>query len=312
MRNSERVVRKRMADGSVKTYHYAAKQRAPRFGAETVGALVMAYKASPEWSRLADATQAVYATYLKVLEAAPHTLVRDVTRRDLLAVRDAVAAGRGNGAATGFMRAASALFSWAVDREWIDTTPATRIRALPGGHLPAWTGEHMAAALAALPEPLRRAVVLARHTGQRRGDLCAMRWDAYDGTVLRVRQQKTGAELVLPVPPALRAELDAWRQNRATLTILDDGQGAPWVAQRLTERLARALAKLGMAGLGIHGVRKHRAAELADHGASTHEIAAVTGHRTLGMVALYTASADQQRLAQQAVARLSKRPRKTP
>jgi integrase len=165
----------------------------------------------------------------------------------------------------------------------------------------------LTAALAALPEPLRRAVVLARHTGQRRGDLCAMRWDAYDGTTLRVRQQKTGAELVLPVPPALRVELDAWRQNRATLTILDDGQGAPWVAQRLTERLARALAKLGMAGLGIHGVRKHRAADLADHGASTHEIAAITGHRTLGMVALYTASADQQRLAQQAVARLSKK-----
>jgi hypothetical protein len=38
------------------------------------------------------------------------------TRRDILTLRDAIATARGNGAATGFVRAASALFTWAVDR----------------------------------------------------------------------------------------------------------------------------------------------------------------------------------------------------
>jgi len=311
MRNSERVVRKRLADGSVKTYRYAGKPRAPRFDDDSLGALILAYKASQEWLGLAERTRTTYAIYLRVLEAAPHTLVRSVTRRDILALRDAVATGRGVGASTGFLRAASALFGWAVDREWIDHTPMTRVKALPGGSLPAWTDAHVAAALADLSEPLRRAVVLALHTGQRRGDLCALRWDAIDGEVLRFRQEKTGADMALAIPPGLRAELDEWRREAVTLTILDNGSGRPWNAQRLSEMMRRALIRIGLPGLGIHGVRKHVSARLANHGATTHEIAAVTGHRTLSMVEHYTRSADQERLAGSAVARLSQRPRKS-
>lgn len=287
--------------------HKPRRPRRPRFDAETVGALILAYKASPEWLRLAPATRANYSVYLKVLEADPHTHVADITRRDVLAVRDAVAKARGNGAATGFLRAASALFTWAVDREWIDATPVIRIRALPRGSLPAWSGEHVAAALSKLREPLRRAVVLAAHTGQRRGDLCALRWDAYDGNKLRFTQQKTGQAMVLTVSPALRAELDAWRREAVTLTILDNGRGQPWKASRLTEQLRRALAKIGMGGMGIHGVRKYVAADLAAHGATTHEIAAVTGHRTLGMVQHYTESVDREKLGEQAVNRKAQR-----
>src|ERR1700733_14388910 len=33
----------------------------------------------------------------------------------------------------------SALFSWAVDREWITHNPIAKVKALPGGHLRAWT-----------------------------------------------------------------------------------------------------------------------------------------------------------------------------
>ena len=176
MRSSQRVVKKRLADGTVKTYTYARKAQQSRFADDTLGALILEYKRSPEWAGLADATHRTYNVYLKVLEADPHTRASAVTRRDILALRDAVATTRGNGAATGFIRAASALFSWAVDREWIDNTPVTRIKSLPGGSLPPWSASHAAHALARLSEPLRRAVVLALRTGPRRGDLVAMRW----------------------------------------------------------------------------------------------------------------------------------------
>jgi integrase len=304
MQSSKRVVRKRLASGEIREYRYDRKPPTARFAGDSLGALISAYKASPEWARLADASRATYGTYLKVLEADPHTAVASVKRRDILALRDAIATARGPGAATGFIRAASALFTWAVDREWIDNTPVTRIKALPKGHLPTWTADQVRTALAKLPEHLRRAVVLALHTGQRRGDLVAMRWDHYDGRTLRFTQQKTGRAMVLAVSPELHAELEAWRQTRQTLTLLHDAQGQPWVAQRLTERLKRALTIHGLPGLGIHGIRKHVAATLADRGATTHEIAAITGHRTLGMVALYTAQADQERLAKRAGNRL--------
>ncbi|HEX3346756.1 MAG TPA: hypothetical protein VHS58_01485, partial [Acetobacteraceae bacterium] len=50
--------------------------------------------------------------------------------------------------------------------------------------------------------------------------------------------------------------------------------------------------------------RSLAAVRLAEAGCSTLEIGAITGHRTLSMIALYTASSDQQRLAEAAIVRL--------
>lgn len=310
---ADRVVRRTLANGTVKEYRYPrGKPQAARFGHDTIGALILAYKRSPEWLALAPASRATYAIYLRTLEADPHTRVPEVTRRHILDMRDALAVERGIGASTGFLRAASALFGWALDREWITTTPLYRVRPLQGGSLPAWTQEQAAQALRVLPEHLRRVVVLAWHTGQRRGDLVRLRWSDYDGRVLRLVQGKTGVALVLPVPAGLRAELDTWKRDASTLTILADAGGKPWNATYLSSALGRALDRLGMRGLNVHGLRKLRATELADAGATTHEIAAITGHRTLGMVAHYTRDADQERLAGQGAARVDKRLSKRP
>jgi len=305
----ERVVRKRLADGTVKEYRYGPRPKSHRFADDSLGALILAYKRSPEWLGLADATRATYSVYLKVLEAVPHTPVADITRRQILEIRDAIANKRGVGASTGFLRTASALFGWALDREWIAHSPMHRVRPIPGGSLPAWTDEQARHALAHLPELFRRVVLLAWGTAQRRGDLVALRWSDYDGRTLRLVQQKTRVPLVLPVSDDLRAELDAWKRGATSLTILADARGKPWDATYLSSAMGRALARIGLPGLNVHGLRKLRATELANAGATTHEIGAFTGHLTIGMVAHYTRSADQERLANAAANRLSK-PRK--
>jgi len=53
-----------------------------------------------------------------------------------------------------------------------------------------------------------------------------------------------------------------------------------------------------------HGLRKAALRRLAEHGGTTKEIAAVSGHRSLSEIERYTARADQARLAQSAVAKL--------
>ena len=220
-------------------------------------------------------------------------------------MRDGIAAGRGHGAANGFHRAAAALFMWAVSREWMEHTPVARISPLPGGHLRAWTPDEAARAIAGLPAHFRRVVILALYTGQRRGDLCAMGWSAYDGRVIRLTQQKTGAPLVIPAHPVLKTELDAWKAGATATTILTNGQGMPWKPQVLSQTLPVRLRRLGLPeDLNVHGLRKLAAANLADAGCSTHEIAAITGHRSLAMINLYTRSADQERLAGAAILRL--------
>lgn len=311
-----RTVKRKLADNTVKTYTYAKYTPKVRDTGDTVEGLIEAYKRSPEWSALSPKTRAVRLTYFKRLEGtndagvSPGSMaVVAIKRRDIMAIRDGVIAGHGRGAANGFLKASCALFRWAVDREWIEHSPAEKIRHSPGGHLRPWTRQEADAANDGLPEQLRRAVVLARHTGQRRGDLCAMLWSAYDGTSLRVTQEKSkpGLEpvsLVIPCSAALRAELDVWKQEATTLTILANSKGRPWLTAGLSKYLPWAMKKIGLPPLGIHGLRKLAATELAQAGCSTQQIMAITGHTTLAMVELYTKSVEQERLAGSAVIQL--------
>lgn len=307
-----RVVKRRLADGSVKEYRYSRQpKRTARYAPDSLDALLAAFRRSPEFAAKAKATRAQYAIYLRPLDKIGAVRAKDVSRKMILELRDAIAAARGNGAATGFGRVAGALFAWAVDRGWMDYSPAARIKALSTGHLPAWSDADFARALDKLPEAYRRVAILGAYTGQRRGDLIALRWDAYDGSTIRLRQGKTGAALVIPVHRDLKPHLDAWRREAATLTILAAPRGKPWTAEHLSREMAAELAKIGLPGLGVHGLRKLAAARLAEAGCSAHEIASITGHQTLAMVELYTRSADQARLARAAIARLenrSKRP----
>ena len=302
-----RIVRKRLADGTVKEYRYAPwkpPETAPE--GDTIRALIRAYQASPEWHAKADKTKEQYQIYLKPWLKVADSPVSSIRRRDILAARDAMAETRGQGAANSFVRTAATLFRFALDRDWIENNPASGIRALPRGSLPAWTEAQIAHALANLREDLRRVVVLGLHTGQRRGDLIAMTWAAYDGATIRLRQAKTGAALILPVHPELRAELEAWKAERKGVQILTTPRTGAWKkGEHLSHEMARCLKSIGLPpGLNVHGLRKAAARRLAEAGCTVHEIASITGHRSLSMVQHYTSSADQERLAGSAVLRL--------
>lgn len=300
-----RTVTRRLADGTVKTYHYGPwKTPAAKPAGDTMRGLLRAFEASPEFAAKAAATRTQYLIYLRPWLDVGDTPPREVTRREILAARDAMAKTRGIGAATAFGRITALLFAWALDRGWIDFNPAARLKALPRGELPAWSDRHITQALGALPEHMRRVVVLALHTGQRRGDLCAMTWAAYDGRAIRLRQSKTGQELVIPVHPNLQAELESWKAERRAVTILTAAHGKPWEPQQLSHMMKDALERIGLHGLNVHGLRKAAARRLAEAGATVHEIAAITGHQTLAMVQHYSASANQEKLAGSAILKL--------
>jgi integrase len=314
-RSAGRIVRHTLADGTTKVYRYGPHRPQHRSYAanDSLAALIAEFQRSPEWRRLAETTCQNYALYLRTLDRVGHVRVQDVRKRDLLSARDSIAANRGDGAAIGFIRAASALFAWAIRREWIEHNPAQGgTEGLTRGHLRAWTTLEADTAIDLLPEHLRRVVVLALYTGQRRGDLCTLRWSAYDGHAIRLTQEKTAEPVVIPCHAALKSELDAWRQGPivgiAEATILTDARGKPWKPNLLSHYLPAALVRIGLSNeLNVHGLRKLAATNLAEAACTAHEIAAITGHKTLAMVELYTRTADQQRLAGAAIMRLSGR-----
>ena len=146
---------------------------------------------------------------------------------------------------------------------------------------------------------LRRAVKLALYTGQRRSDLVKMKWSDFDGELIAVRQQKTGALISIPCHKELRAELESI--PRSADTILVGELGKPISSITLAGAVHRQLQKMGVSGYSIHGLRKNAAVALADAGCSTMEIAAVTGHKTLAMVEHYSKRRDQRLHARSAM-----------
>ncbi|WP_244182192.1 tyrosine-type recombinase/integrase [Gluconacetobacter entanii] len=221
----------------------------------------------------------------------------------LIEIRDSIAYGRGPGAANGFLSITRTFFGWALGREWVDTNPAMTIALLPRGSLPAWTKDTIRQAEKTLDESLWRVVVLGVFTGQRRGDLCRMKWSDIDGGFINVQQEKTGAVLRIPIHIDLSSFLKQWRGPSDY--ILTNRIGSKWKPGTLSSAMHKAASEGKIPkGFNVHGLRKLSATLLAESGCTTHEIASITGHRTLAMVQHYTLSADQERLAKGAVSRM--------
>ncbi|WP_261763188.1 tyrosine-type recombinase/integrase [Asaia bogorensis] len=60
----------------------------------------------------------------------------------------------------------------------------------------------------------------------------------------------------------------------------------------------------GYGDLSGHGLRKAAARRLAEAGCTPHQIAAITGHKTLSEIERYTRAADQKKLAEEAMKRM--------
>jgi integrase len=153
--------------------------------------------------------------------------------------------------------------------------------------------------LAAQGSPTTRlALSLLLYTGQRVGDVAAMKWSQYDGAGISVRQEKTHAPLWIPAHSTLKTALDSAHRHSEFIV------GAHYTAGSLSRVIKRELQKLGAAQYTAHGLRKNAAIALAEVGCTPHEVAAITGHRSLRMVQHYTAGAEQRKLAQRAIDRL--------
>jgi hypothetical protein len=93
-----RIIRRTLADGTVREYAYPPRKKAkarPKAATDTIEALIRAFEGSPEYAEKAPNTRANYAIYLKPWAKIGHLRVRDVKRRHVLTLRDAIAASRG-------------------------------------------------------------------------------------------------------------------------------------------------------------------------------------------------------------------------
>lgn len=256
----------------------------------------------PSWTELAESSRVTYLRALRFL-AIDGKLIADVTQDELYQSRNRIMTKVGHGAANSFVSACQALFRHAKDRKWVHETPAYDLRrGLKKKSLPTWTLQDYELAKRHVPERLRRAIVLAFWTAQRRSDLIKMEWTHIDGDIIHVTQQKTKMYVACPLPPELMTELTAWRPSvvplngKLTGTILVTDSGKQWEGNNLSVQLMLALKKipgLSRYDLNIHGLRKLAMTDGADSGATANQLQGMSGHKTLGEVQRYTERADR-------------------
>jgi hypothetical protein len=148
---AERVVRRKLADGSIRVYRYPAyapKRRLLTHKPRTLGALIEAWQRSPEWNGLSDKTKWNRLHYLRPLRKLLQQTLDNIERKHIIAIRNEIANGgyKGGGdpapaAANEFVATVGAMFSWGLDAGIATVHPALRIKPIKGGHLPHWTLE---------------------------------------------------------------------------------------------------------------------------------------------------------------------------
>ena len=209
------------------------------------------------------------------------------------------------GAANRLRKTLRALMTHAVDAGLRSDDPTRDVKAMrvksDGYH--SWTEDEIAQFETRHPvgSRARLALALLLFTGQRRSDVIRMGYQHLRGNALHVRQEKTGAELLIPVPSELIAMINEAVVGRMTFLLTE--QGKPFTGTGFSNWFRAQCDMANLHHCSAHGLRKAAARRLAEAGCTAHEIAAITGHATLREISRYTKSADQQRLAVTAMAK---------
>jgi integrase len=207
-------------------------------------------------------------------------------------------------AARSWLKAVRHFMSWAVSRKLIKDDPTLGIRVeVPktDGHA-TWSEDEIVRFEAVHPigSKARLAFALGLYTAQRRSDVIRIgRQHIRDG-VLTVRQQKTGAQLAIPVHSDLQAIIDA--SPGGPFTLLTTPRDKSYKGDDFTDQFRRWCDAANLPEHCVfHGLRKAACRRLAEAGCTVHEIAAISGHKSLKEVERYTKGVDQARLARAAL-----------
>ena len=286
-----------------------------RAAAGTLADLITQYKSSHGFKALAEKTKTSYHRSMNHLATEyGDAVVHEITTEDLLEHQD----DWSDKPRTADMHVSvlQILLNFAIQRRsrygGITFNPATRSAGVKrlhktDGYEP-WPQALIETTLESAPDHVQWLINMARFTGQRAGDLAKMRWSDIEDGALHVTQGKTGAVLVIPLYPALKATLDSIEKK--SVFILTNSHGKPWQVVAMSRAIRRVLPK--DAHYVLHGFRKNATINLLEAGCTGDEVKSITGHTTDAMVNHYGRRVNQGRLARAAVAKLSvHRERKT-
>ena len=232
--------------------------RAPK-PASSIAGLILSYRKSDEWKRLADTTRRNWGPVLDKIEAKwgatplsiwsdPRMVVKVIEWRDTASATPRAADYR-----VGVLRS---LLEWARLRGKVTVNVAAKIPQLYDGGDRAeiiWTDEDRKAFAKLANKSVTDALELACLTGLRLADLAGLTWDevgdkAIIRTALKASRRKR-RKAVVPITPLLHAHLRKLRSRKrlkGVETVLVTTAGRSWSADGLGKRVGEARTKAGI------------------------------------------------------------------
>lgn len=275
----------------------------------SIAAAIVAFQRSDHWRALSLGYRRPVAAHLDTLrQKYGGARIEDLEPRHIRADLDTHSGARNNR-----LKAWRTLCAWAVERGLIESNPARLVRPSPqkGPGFRRITPPEIAAFRAhwEIGTPQRGAFELIYWTGARCVDARGLGWQMVgaDGW-LSFTQSKTGGRVEIPFTTPMTGRL-AWLEpdrqmmlealgERHGMIFIRTRTGAPRSQRGLSQWMAAAMQTVKGVGddASAHGLRKARAAELAEAGWSEHQIGAWTGHESFAEIRTYTRSARKRLL----------------
>lgn len=298
-----------------------AQDNAP--GAGTLGALIKAYRASPEFQGLGDRTKADYQDVFDYLQRIDDMALKLIDAPAVLDLRDKAFAKHKRRFANYVVQVLRLLLAWGVPRRHglahnaAAGVPMIRRPRHLAKKNRAWKQHEKAAVLDALAVHVRWPIAIAMHAGLREGDLVAAPRTAWTGEAIDLEaQRKTAHPHWMPASADLKTvwrDYKKWLDGKGIVPIklCVNSRGQAWTESGLRSvffKTIRALikAKAVEPGLTIHGLRHTIGRDVVDAGGDSRTAAAMIGDVSSAMGDHYSREADRKRRAADGAKKITK------
>jgi integrase len=270
----------------------------------TINALVVSYYKSDEWTRLTSDTQKSRRRIIERFRA-QHGDKRVALLRQEHIIKILGAIERSS-AKRNWLKAIRGLMQAAIPimRKDDPTAGITSIKLPKSKGHHTWTDDEIEQYRAYWPLGTQQRLVFefALETVSRRGEVVRLGPQHVKNGRIRIERTHGSADVDIPISPELQAACDA--MPKAHLTYIVTAYGKPRSKYGLGNDFAKWATEASLpARCRLHGLKKGGMRRLAEHGNTTHELMAISGHRTLSEVQRYTDGADRKRLADSGMAK---------
>jgi integrase len=172
--------------------------------------------------------------------------------------------------------------------QWLRTNPVSAISFSVGNRnaRTRWLTvdeEDMLLRRATNPSWLRPLLVIALHTGMRRGEILALTWRDIDLSrrLIRVERSKNGEKRSIPISATLQTTLQGIKVREIS------GRLFPLAVRSLRAGFEKAVGKAELENFHFHDLRHTFATRLVQNGVDLYKVKELLGHKTLAMTMRY-------------------------